>query len=159
MGGLDELHYGGGGDIDEQAFAGIELALDTMPKNGVILMVTDSGTKQRDLEASIKKKSKEKNIKIFISFSPECRHQRSCIHSMPSYDSVSEGRVFNKTDLNSEKFFKSVVYTVKNPCAGKEVTSVIDIEKCEDIININDITDKDDIKNQCEYWKHKRGKQ
>ena len=95
-------------------FLGIELALDTMPKNGVILMVTDSGTKQRDLEASIKKKSKEKNIKIFISFSPECRHQRSCIHSMPSYDSVSEGRVFNKTDLNSEKFFKSVVYTVRN---------------------------------------------
>ena len=95
-------------------FPGIDLALDTMPKNGVILMVTDSGTKQRDLEASIKKKSKEKNIKIFISFSPECRHQRACIHSMPSYDSVSEGRVFNKTDLNSEKFFKSVVYTVRN---------------------------------------------
>ena len=95
-------------------FPGIDLALDTMPKNGVILMVTDSGTKQRDLEASIKKKSKEKNIKIFISFSPECRHQRACIHSMPSYDSVSEGRVFNKTDLNSEKFFKSVVYTVSN---------------------------------------------
>ena len=36
---------------------------------------------------------------------------------------------------------------------------MIDIEKCEDIININDITDIDDIKNQCEYWKHKRGKQ
>ena len=104
---------------------GIELALDTMPENGVILMVTDSGTKQRDLEASIKKKSKEKNIKIFISFSPECRHQRSCIHSMPSYDSVSEGRVFNKTDLNSEKFFKSVVYTVRNL---KKKTVLLDIE-------------------------------
>ena len=106
-------------------FPGIELALDTMPKNGVILMVTDSGTKQRDLEASIKKKSKEKNIKIFISFSPECRHQRSCISSMPSYDSVSEGRVFNKTDLNSEKFFKSVVYTVRNL---KKKTVLLDIE-------------------------------
>ena len=104
---------------------GIELALDTMPENGVILMVTDSGTKQRDLEASIKKKSKEKNIKIFISFSPECRHQRSCIHSMPSYDSVSEGRVFNKTDLNSEKFFKSVVYTVRN---FKKKTALLDVE-------------------------------
>ena len=104
---------------------GIELALDTMPENGVILMVTDSGTKQRDLEASIKKKSKEKNIKIFISFSPECRHQRSCIHSMPSYDSVSEGRVFNKTDLNSEKFFKSVVYTVRNL---KKKTVLLDVE-------------------------------
>ena len=106
-------------------FPGIELALDTMPKNGVILMVTDSGTKQRDLEASIKKKSKEKNIKIFISFSPECRHQRSCIHSMPSYDSVSEGRVFNKTDLNSEKFFKSVVYTVRN---YKKKTLLLDVK-------------------------------
>ena len=48
-------------------FPGIELALNTMPSNGVILVFTDAGTKMRELEDAIKKKSKEKNIKIFIS--------------------------------------------------------------------------------------------
>ena len=33
-----------------------------MPDNGVILVVTDAGTKQHDLEESIRQKSLEKNI-------------------------------------------------------------------------------------------------
>ena len=84
-----------------------------MPDNGVILVVTDAGTKQRELEEAIKKKSAEKNIKIFIVFSPKCLATELCSESMPSYNRVSEGRIFNQTDFDSEEFFKSVVYTVR----------------------------------------------
>ena len=85
-----------------------------MPDNGVILVVTDAGTKQRELEEAIKKKSAEKNIKIFIAFSPKCLLKSVCSRSMPSSNRVSEGRIFNQTDFDTEEFFKSVVYTVRN---------------------------------------------
>ena len=83
-----------------------------MPKNGVILVVTDSGTHQRELEEEIKKKSAEKNIKIFIAFYPKCKATKICEDSMPSYDRVSEGRIFDEADFDSEKIFEEVVYTV-----------------------------------------------
>ena len=85
-----------------------------MPDNGVILVVTDAGTKKKELEDSIKKKSAKKNIKIFIAFSPKCMAAKLCSESMPGYNSVSEGRIFNQTDFDTENFFKSVVYTVRN---------------------------------------------
>ena len=53
-----------------------------MPNDDVILMVTDAGTHQKELEEEIIKKSAEKNIKIFIAFYPKCR---ACERSMPSY--------------------------------------------------------------------------
>ena len=85
-----------------------------MPDNGVILVVTDAGTHQRELEEAIKKKSKEKNIKIFIAFSPKCLAKKLCSRSMSTYNRVSEGRIFNQTDFDTKEFFKSVVYTVRN---------------------------------------------
>ena len=99
-----------------------------MPDNGVILVVTDAGTKQKKLEESIKKKSAEKNIKIFIAFAPKCRAVKLCSESMPGYNSVvenspfwhvsegrvSEGRTFSQTDFDTEHFFKSVVHTIRN---------------------------------------------
>ena len=93
---------------------GIEVTLDNMPNNGVILVVTDAGTHQRDLEESIKKKAKEKNIQIFIAFYPRCQNRRYCRESMPSYINVSEGRIFNQSDFDNENFFKSVLNTVRN---------------------------------------------
>ena len=85
-----------------------------MTDNGVILVFTDAGTHKRELERAIKKKSAEKNIKIFIAFSPKCLAKKLCSRSMPSYNRVSERRIFNQTDFDSEEFFKSVVYTVRN---------------------------------------------
>ena len=93
---------------------GIEVTLDNMPDNGVILVVTDAGTHQKELEELIKKKSAEKNIKIFIAFSPFCLAKQICAKSMPSYKRVSEGRIFDQKDFDSEEFFKSVIYTVRN---------------------------------------------
>ena len=83
-----------------------------MPDQGVILVVTDAGTKHRELAKAIKKKSGKKNIKIFIAFSPKCVAPELCSRSMPSYNRVSEGRIFNMTAFNRKKFFESVVYEV-----------------------------------------------
>ena len=83
-----------------------------MPDNGVILVVTDAGTHKRKLEAKIKKKSAEKNIKIFIAFYPKCRATEVCMRSIPSYARVSEGRIFDEADFDSEKIFEHVVHTV-----------------------------------------------
>ena len=80
----------------------------------MILVVTDAGTHQRDLEESIKEKAAAKNIKIFIMFYPRCHSRRFCGESMPAYESVSEGRIFNGSDFDNENFFESVLNTVRN---------------------------------------------
>ena len=123
--GLFSLDYGGGGDPREQALKGIELCrvsyilfcsaievtLDHMPDNGVLLVVTDAGSHQRKLEKSIREKSLEKNVRITFAFSPFCR--ASCRRSLPIYERLSDGRMFNRSGFTSESFFKSVVHTVR----------------------------------------------
>ena len=91
-------------------FPGIKKTLENMPDNGVILAVTDAGTKMKELEKLIRKKSDEKNIKIFFAFSPSCRAR--CESSIPVYKRLSDGRMFNQTNFNQESFIDSLVYTV-----------------------------------------------
>ena len=86
-----------------------------MPKNGVVLMITDVGTEELNLEESIIRESKKKNIKIYIAFVPNCRFKGLCKHSMPSYKRISGGRIYNLTkaaDFDSEKFFNDVIFQV-----------------------------------------------
>ena len=88
-----------------------------MPKNGVILMITDVGTEGLQLEESIIKESRKKNIKIYIAFVPNCRFKRLCKKSMKSYERISEERIYNLTkaaDFDSKKFFNDVIYQVRN---------------------------------------------
>ena len=82
-----------------------------MPKHGVILVVTNAGSKQLELEDDIRKKSLKKNVKIYFSFSPSCRED--CEDSLPVYKRLSDGRMFNDSDLSSDTFFKTVVSTVR----------------------------------------------
>ena len=91
---------------------GIEVTLDNMPNNGVILVVTDAGSKQLNLERSITKKSLEKKIKIYFTFYPSCR--ADCDDSMPVYERLSDGEMFNSTEFSSEKFFSTVITKVCN---------------------------------------------
>ena len=88
------------------------MTLDNMPNDGVILVVTDAGSKQKELEKSIRKKSLKKNIKIYFSFSPTC--QADCVDSLPVYKRISNGRMFNESDFTSESFFFTVINTVCN---------------------------------------------
>ena len=92
------------------------MTLDNMPNNGVILVVTDAGTKQTDLEESIRKKSEEKNIKIFFTFYPSCR--ADCDDSLPVYERLSDGNMFNSSEFTKEKFFSTVIAKVCYNSAG-----------------------------------------
>ena len=88
-----------------------------MPKNGVVLMVTDVGTEGLHLEESIIRESRKKNIKIYIAFVPNCQFEDLCKHSMPSYKKISEGRIYNLTkaaDFDSKKFINDVIFQVRN---------------------------------------------
>ena len=95
-------------------FTGIKLTLEYMQDNGVILVFTDAGTKQKRLEKEIRKLSEKKNVKIFFVFSPLCRAK--CENSLPVYKRLSDGRMFNRTDFDQEIFFKSVVHMVCKHC-------------------------------------------
>ena len=110
------------------ACSGIEVTLDSMPDNGVILVVTDAGSKQLELENSIREKSLKKNVKISFAFSPSCR--ALCDDSLPVYNRLSDGRMFNRSDFSSESFFKSVVHTVWNNSIGSD--------KCRRMKTLND---------------------
>merc|ERR1719158_771034 len=101
-------------DPEEQVLKGIEVTLDAMPNNGVILVVTDAGSKQLKLERSITKKSLEKNIKIYFTFYPSCR--ADCDDSLPVYERLSDGDTFKSSEFTSEIFFSTVISKVKNPC-------------------------------------------
>ena len=94
----------------QEYFPGLDLTLDTIPDNGVILVVTNAGSKQLHLEKSIREKSLEKNVKIYFSFYPFCRED--CEDSLPVYKRLSGGRMFNNSDFSSEMFFRTVVTTV-----------------------------------------------
>ena len=115
--------------------SGIEVTLDNMPDNGVILVVTDAGSKQLELEKSIREKSLKKNVKISFAFSPSC--QALCENSLPVYKRLSDGRMFNRSDFSSESFFKSVVRTVWN--------NSVESDKCRRMKTLNDFVTAQNI--------------
>ena len=98
-----------------------------MPENGVILVFTDAGSHQLGLENVIKEKMEKKNVKIFFviySFEALMAYQAIQAETAPSlevYKRLSKGQMFYPSqdpagtlDLDSEKFFKAVVHTVRN---------------------------------------------
>ena len=103
-----------------------------MPDNGVILVFTDTGSKQLELENVIKEKMEQKNVKIFFalyhsikynSFNPTSPYHSYSAASLEVYKRLSKGEMFYASqdlarygtlDLDSEKFFKAVVHTVRN---------------------------------------------
>ena len=95
---------------------GIKVTLEKMPDNGMIVVVTDAGTKQLKLEKEIRKLSKKKNIKIFFVFAQSCLAK--CENSLPVYKRLSEGRMFNISSVFGVPsiFWKSFNNMVCNHC-------------------------------------------
>ena len=56
-------------------------------------MITDVGTEGLQLEESIIRESRKKNIKIYIAFVPNCRFKRLCKKSMKSYEKISDQNI------------------------------------------------------------------
>ena len=98
-----------------------------MPDNGVILVFTDTGSHQLDLENVIKEKMEKKNVKIFFAIYPGSLNATSLSYSTAAaslevYKRLSKEQMFYASqdlatygtlDLDSEKFFKAVVHTVR----------------------------------------------
>ena len=102
---------------------GLKLTLEEMPNNGVIVVLTDSVTKQKKLEKEIQKLMKEKNIKIFFVFAVYCMEGCKTSHRL------SDGRAMGLFLMPHQKslevsylermklvqdFNKNVVYMVCN---------------------------------------------
>ena len=93
-----------------------------MPDNGVILVFTDTGSHQLGLENVIKEKMEKKNVKIFFAIFPNIEGSYTLYApSLEVYKRLSKGQMFYPSqdpagtlDLDSEKFFKAVVHTVRN---------------------------------------------
>ena len=113
---------------DNYLFKGIKVTLESMPENGVILVFTDAGSHQLGLENVIKEKMEKKNLKIFFAIYPSKTEAYSWYRgtfnsSLEVYKRLSKGEMFYASqdlarygtlDLDSEKFFKAVVHTVRN---------------------------------------------
>ena len=94
---------------------GIDVTLDTMPDNGLILVFTDAGSKQLELENAVKAKSEEKNVKIFFAL---YTHNSIDTASMEAYERLSNEQVFvassdGSLGLETEEFLDAVVQTVR----------------------------------------------
>ena len=92
---------------------GIEITLDTMPDNGVILVFTDAGSHQLELENVVKAKSEMKNVNIFFAL-----YNTIDTTSMEVYERLSNGQIFiassdGSLGLDTEKFLEAVVHTVR----------------------------------------------
>ena len=101
-----------------------------MPDNGVILVFTDTGSHQLELENVIKEKMEQKNVKIYFalyhsikynSFNPTSPYHSYSAASLEVYKRLSKGQIFwqdqtpdGTLGVDSEKFFKAVVHTVRN---------------------------------------------
>ena len=87
-----------------------------MSDNGVILVFTDHGSHQLELENAVKEKSKMKNVKIFFALFQE--KGRIDTASMEVYEHLSNGQIFfassdGSLGLDTEEFFEAVVHTVR----------------------------------------------
>ena len=87
-----------------------------MPDNGVILVFTDHGSHQLELENAVKEKSEMKNVKIFFALFQE--KGRIDTASMEVYERLSNGQIFfassdGSLGLDTEEFFEAVVHTVR----------------------------------------------
>ena len=101
--------------LSQLNFPGILVTLGAIPDNGVILVFTDAGSKRLHLENVIREQLERKNVKLFfalykLNIDPP---------SMEVYKRLSKGQIFRASSdgslgLDSQKFFKAVVRTVRS---------------------------------------------
>ena len=94
--------------------SGIDVTLDAMPNNGIILVFTDQGSHQLDLENAIKEKSRKKNVKILFAILTS--RGEIDTGSLEVYERLSHGELFYSTEYDMVEinaFFEAVINTVR----------------------------------------------
>ena len=88
-----------------------------MPDNGVLLVFTDNGSHQLELENAVKEKSEKKNVKILFAILTTPGVVDTA--SMEVYDHLSNGQIFYASSADGsdmvdiKAFFEAVVNTVR----------------------------------------------
>ena len=103
---------------------GLSVTLQKMPHNGVVLLFTDSPSKNLQLEAELIAIRDEKKITIFVVLTPGyfgTKHDAS----WKVYVNLSEGRIYDLLNFDKDQFFQEVVHVIGSSCAGKVSSDLV----------------------------------
>ena len=89
--------------------------LNEMPNDGVVLVFADTISKNLQLESNIETLKQQKNIKLFVVFSPSYDGAvGDAAYTM--FENVSDGPILNLPDFTVDDFVNAVVKKISKPC-------------------------------------------
>lgn len=97
--------YNGGRDSKERLTQGLLVALQNAMPKSLVVVFTDNGSKNLDLEKQIIKLRDEKECEVFIVLTPEYEGKKNG-KSLPVYNRL--GKVFLISDVGADQFLGSV---------------------------------------------------
>jgi len=109
-------------DGAERAFQGLLHTLQKIPKYGMIMLLTDTASKNLDLFDELVKLRDEKEAIIYVVLTPEYEERRSedvfvGDDSWKKYKEISKGKMYDMDDYDRAKFLKEIVFSIKKECA------------------------------------------
>ena len=105
--------YDGGRDSKERLTQGLMVALQTATPRTLIVVFTDNGTKDLNLEREIVRMKKSKNIEVFIVLTP-AYEGRFNGPDLPAYGRM--GKVFLINEVGADSFLRDVEVFEENNC-------------------------------------------
>ena len=105
--------FDGGRDSKERLTQGLLVALQNAPERSLIVVFTDNGTKDLDLEKEIVRIKKSKGIEVFIVLTP-AYEGRFRGPSLPAYGRM--GKVFLINEVGADSFLRDVEVFEENNC-------------------------------------------
>eukprot|EP00088_Acartia_fossae_P015112 TRINITY_DN18212_c0_g1_i1.p1 TRINITY_DN18212_c0_g1~~TRINITY_DN18212_c0_g1_i1.p1 ORF type:complete len:350 (-),score=101.88 TRINITY_DN18212_c0_g1_i1:245-1294(-) len=97
--------YNGGRDSKERLTQGLYIALQNAMPKSLVVVFTDNGSKNLNLEKEIVRIREEKEIEVYIVLTPEYEGRKNG-KSLPVYNRL--GKVFLISDVGANNFLQSV---------------------------------------------------
>merc|ERR1719244_960955 len=125
---LNDIKIGNPPDADncdkpERAFQGLLLTLQTIPKYGMIMLLTDTASKNLELFDELVKLRDSKEVLIYVVFTPHYQEEK---YSRPpifvgdpswlKYKEISNGKLYDMAEYDRAKFLKEIVFSIKEEC-------------------------------------------
>ena len=84
--------------------------MQKMPRHGIAILLTDSPTRNREIESEIVSYGEERDIDVMVVISPRWRGSldKDGDPSWQLFNRVSQGRVFNMEKYESRQLFDNV---------------------------------------------------
>merc|ERR1719244_654950 len=108
-------------DYPERAFQGLLLTLQTIPKYGMIMLLTDTASKNLELFDELVKLRDSKEVLIYVVFTPHYQEEKedNVFVGDPSwlkYKEISNGKLYDMADYDRDEFLKEIVFSIKEEC-------------------------------------------